>query len=123
MAYPPRPATNPQAKPRDACPAGPPPDSSAGPAPGRPGQDTEAARPATAYQADARVWVWRTGRWRPGVAIHDGGHGLLVRYRLFDDAYDGTAVDTVPAACIRQRAEPDPVLDRPATPTQVRTGP
>ncbi len=72
-----------------------------------------AGTPATdAYRPGQRVWVYRAGAWRPGLVLNRSPRAVTVRYRPADGA--GTGVDTVTAASLAARIDPDPCLDDPA---------
>ena len=64
---------------------------------------------AATYEPGQRVWVYRTGAWRPGVVLHRSTRAAMVRYRPGDGS--GTGVDTVTGGSLADRVEPDPYLD------------
>jgi hypothetical protein len=71
-----------------------------------------AGLPAAArYQPGQRVWVYRTGAWRPGIVLHRSTQAVMVRYRPGNGS--GTGVDTVTGSSLADRVEPDPYLDGP----------
>ena len=81
---------------------------------------TPTVDPATRFNADvtrpdqyprgARVWVFCSGSWRPGVVLGSSDKAASVRYRPTEGR--GTAVDTVLAHKLVTRDEDDPYVDR-----------
>jgi hypothetical protein len=63
-----------------------------------------------AYQPGQRVWVHRSGSWRPGIILHCTSQAATVRYRPAEGI--GTGVDTVTGYSLADRADDDPYLDR-----------
>lgn len=63
------------------------------------------------YARGARVWVYSSGAWRPGVVLSSSAKAASVRYRPTDGR--GTAVDTVLPHKIAPRDDDDPYMDRP----------
>jgi hypothetical protein len=61
------------------------------------------------YARGAKVWVFRSGSWRPGVVLSSSPKAVIVRYRPTDSR--GTGVDTVMADNLAQREEIDPYVD------------
>ena len=68
--------------------------------------------PADSYPIGAPVWVHRGGGWRAGRVLESSPLATMVRYRPTDGP--GTAVDTVNAANLLDRADVDQV-DHPVT--------
>lgn len=69
----------------------------------------DVARPDQ-YPRGARVWVFCSGSWRPGVVLSSSEKAASVRYRPTDGR--GTAVDTVMAHKLVVRDVDDPDVDR-----------
>ncbi|GGQ83711.1 hypothetical protein GCM10010166_62360 [Couchioplanes caeruleus subsp. azureus] len=61
------------------------------------------------YGIDATVWIERGGGRRPGLVVRASRQAVTVRYRPGDGP--ATVVDTVPAARVDHRGEPDLVDD------------
>jgi hypothetical protein len=76
--------------------------------------DRPAAEVAAAdtYHSGDKVWVLRTGRWRPGRVLEASARAVMVRYRPTEQA--GTGVDTVTAECLAARVGNDRALDGPS---------
>lgn len=74
-------------------------------------QQPVAVPPAPVYRPRDPVWVKRAGGRRPGVVLTGSAQAVTVRYRPRDSS--GTGVETVLAADLAVRDDPDPVLDRP----------
>jgi hypothetical protein len=68
------------------------------------------APPPDEFHPGERVWVHRSGSWRPGVVLHSSPKAVTVRYRPAEGR--GTGVDTVTGPCIAMRDDDDPFLDR-----------
>jgi hypothetical protein len=66
--------------------------------------------PPDGYRAGERVWVHRSGTWRPGIVLHASLKAVTVRYRPADSR--GTGVDTVTGYSLAVRDDDDPYLDR-----------
>jgi hypothetical protein len=65
--------------------------------------------PPDGYRSGARVWVHRSGSWRPGIVLHSSPQAVTVRYRPAEGR--GTGVDTVTVHSIAARNDDDPFLD------------
>jgi hypothetical protein len=63
------------------------------------------------YPRGARVWVYSSGAWRPGVVLNSSAKAASVRYRPTEGR--GTAVDTVLPHKIVLREDDDPYVDKP----------
>lgn len=66
--------------------------------------------PADEFGPGDRVWVHRSGSWRPGIVMYSSTTAATVRYRPAEGR--GTGVDTVTAVSLAVRDEDDPYLDR-----------
>lgn len=64
-------------------------------------RDPRTVADLAAYAPGARVWVYRSGAWRPGVIEQLSTRAALVRYRTYLGV--GTAVDTVTAVYLAHR--------------------
>ena len=69
---------------------------------------TDGAR-SDPFPCGARVWVFCSGSWRPGVVLGSSEKAASVRYRPTDGR--GTAVDTVLAHKLVARDDDDPYVD------------
>jgi hypothetical protein len=65
------------------------------------------------YPRGAKVWVFRSGSWRPGVVLSSSAKAVIVRYRPTDSR--GTGVDTVMADNLAPRDDVDPYVDHLAS--------
>ena len=65
--------------------------------------------PVGSLSLGAPVWVYRCGKWRPGVVLAASDRAAMVRYRPTDGS--GTGVETAVAADLADRTERDPLLD------------
>lgn len=70
--------------------------------------------PAGTYHKSDPVWVYRNG-WHAGVIEAASDRAVTVTYR--PGSHRGTGVDTFTATYVSRRAEKDPALDAPRTPT------
>jgi hypothetical protein len=61
------------------------------------------------YRPGERVWVHRSGSWRPGIVLHLSLEAVTVRYRPAEGR--GTGVDTVTGQSLAVRNDDDPFLD------------
>jgi hypothetical protein len=61
------------------------------------------------YSSGQRVWVYRSGSWRPGIVLCSSAKAVTVRYRPAEGP--GTGVDTVTQTSIQLRADVDECLD------------
>jgi hypothetical protein len=61
------------------------------------------------YPRGAKVWVFRSGSWRPGIVLSSSPKAVIVRYRPTDSR--GTGVDTVMADNLARRDDVDPYVD------------
>jgi hypothetical protein len=66
--------------------------------------------PPGGYRAGKRVWVHRSGSWRPGIVLHSSHKAVTVRYRPAEGR--GTGVDTVTVHSLAIRDDDDPFLDQ-----------
>jgi len=67
-----------------------------------------------------RVWVHRSGTWRPGIVLHSSSQAVTVRYRPSEGR--GTGVDTVTAQSLAMRTDDDPFLDHSPLDGRLRRG-
>jgi hypothetical protein len=74
-----------------------------------PNYHTRSTNSADAYHPGARVWIHRSGAWRPGVVLQSSVEAVTVRYRPAEGR--GTGVDTVNSRSLAIRDDVDPVLD------------
>ena len=65
--------------------------------------------PPDGYRPGERVWVHRSGSWRPGIVLHSSPKAVTVRYRPAEGR--GTGVDTVTGHSLALRHDDDPFLD------------
>lgn len=73
-------------------------------------RDPTEVAPTDSYHPADPVWVYRDGRWRPGVVESSSARAAMVTYQPHGGR--GTGVDTLTARYMVPRAESDPVLDR-----------
>ncbi len=66
--------------------------------------------PTDSSHPTARVWIYRGGQWRPGVAEAVSSRAATVTYR--PNGARGTGVDTLTARYLLARNDEDPALDR-----------
>jgi hypothetical protein len=62
------------------------------------------------YARGARVWVFSSGSWRPGIVLGSSSKAVIVRYRPTESR--GTAVDTVLAHNLARRDDIDADVDQ-----------
>jgi hypothetical protein len=72
-------------------------------------RDPAAVVPTDAYHPADRVWIYRSGTWRPGVVEYASARAATVTYRPGPGR--GTGVDTLTAPYVQPRADTDPHLD------------
>lgn len=73
-------------------------------------RDPDTVAPTDSYRRADPVWVYRSDSWCAGVVEHASERAATVTYR--PGSSRGTAVDTLTAAYLLRREEPDPVLDQ-----------
>jgi len=73
-------------------------------------RDPAEVAPTDSYRSHDPVWVYHDGTWRAGIIESASPRAAMVTYRL--SRTPGTGVDTLTAAYLLTRTEPDPQLDR-----------
>jgi len=73
-------------------------------------RDPRVVAPADSYRPSDPVWVYRGNTWCAGVVERASALAVTVTYR--PGTSRGTAVDTLTAAFVCPREDPDPILDR-----------
>src|SRR6266545_44456 len=79
-------------------------------------RDPADVEPASTYQRDDPVWVYREGAWRPGVVESASAWAVMATYRYAGGT--GTVVDTMAAEYVLARTTGDAQLDRKASPVR-----
>jgi hypothetical protein len=73
-------------------------------------RDPALVAPTDSYSRHEPVWVFRHGRWRPGLVEVSSAMAATVTYQ--PAGARGTGVDTVTAPYVLPRAEVEPTFDR-----------
>src|SRR6266511_160852 len=79
-------------------------------------RDPADVEPASTYQRDDPVWVYREGAWRPGVVESASAWAVMATYRYAGGT--GTVVDTMAAEYVLARTTGDAQLDRKDSPVR-----